>query len=98
MIDWEGRDLSTPNRLIEEGRFYWKELLDAGQPPHGRGFPMTAAVWNGLTLPEYGKLDSFGYATYEFHMRGFAPTHKGYQIGLWTASSAFRIIAYRPGP
>ncbi len=94
LIDWTGRDLSTPYRVIEEGRFYWKELLEAGQLPQGPGFPMSAAVWNGVTLPDHGKLDSFGYATYEFRMRGFAPTPGGYQIGLRTASSAFRILAY----
>jgi PAS domain-containing protein/HPt (histidine-containing phosphotransfer) domain-containing protein len=94
MIDWEGRDFSSPYRLVETGRFYWQQLLEPGQEPKGPGIPSTAAVWNGVELPGQGKLESFGYATYEFRMRGFEPAAKGYQIGLRTASSAFRIIAY----
>jgi PAS domain-containing protein/HPt (histidine-containing phosphotransfer) domain-containing protein len=94
VIDWEGRDLSSPYRLVEAGHFYWQELLEPGQEPRTPGIPSAAAIWNGLDLPGQGKLESFGYATYEFRMRGFAPADKGYQIGLRTASSAFRILAH----
>jgi PAS domain-containing protein/HPt (histidine-containing phosphotransfer) domain-containing protein len=94
IIDWEGRDLSSPYRLVETGRIYWQELLEPGQEPKGPGIHVEPTVWNGVKLPGQGQIESFGYATYEFRMRGFAPAAKGYQIGLRTASSAFRMIAY----
>jgi PAS domain-containing protein/HPt (histidine-containing phosphotransfer) domain-containing protein len=93
-VDWEGRDLNSPYRLVEEGRFYWEQLLDAGDQPQGEGFPMTASPWNGFETPEHGRLDGSGYATYEFRMRGFQTQAIGYQIGLRTSSSAFTLIAY----
>jgi PAS domain-containing protein/HPt (histidine-containing phosphotransfer) domain-containing protein len=94
MLDWEGRDLNAPYRLVEEGRLYWKQLLEAGDQPEGEGIPTTANIWNGLESAEHGRLDGSGFATYEFRMRGFAPQTTGYQIGLRTASSAFILMAY----
>ncbi|MDQ3231119.1 MAG: Hpt domain-containing protein, partial [Pseudobdellovibrionaceae bacterium] len=94
VIDLKGRDLGTPYRLVEEGRFHWQELLGAGQEPASEGVITPPAIWNGLTIPGHGVIDRFGHATYEFQLRGFTPSRLGYQVGLRTASSAFRLIAY----
>ncbi|WP_141735991.1 7TM diverse intracellular signaling domain-containing protein [Oligoflexus tunisiensis] len=97
VIDLHGRDFNEPYRLVEEGRFYWNELLEPGQEPEGEGIAAPPKVWNGWSVPQYGPIPNHGYATYEFRLRGFEPSRLGYQFGLRTAASAFRMTAWPQG-
>lgn len=78
--------------------FYWNQWIEPGnndkapdaifQKPQG---------WSGLTLADGRTLPSHGYASYRLRIRGLTPDVRGYQIGLYAADSAFRVIVYSEG-
>ncbi|WP_141734090.1 7TM diverse intracellular signaling domain-containing protein [Oligoflexus tunisiensis] len=80
--------------------FYWQELRSptAVPWPEPRQTIAIGRPWDQVPHPDTGaSLGATGYGTYRLRVTGLMPRPDGYQVGIRSAATSYKLFVYREG-